>query len=137
VGPNLVHATGAACYAPRVHFGAWHPITEASAAAPEAAGVLQARAEGAMDYLSGRSAMVMYASSGPQETLRAYVAGGGARRLARAISAGARWIRFAETDEPSGELDRLLRLFVERFGSPPIGNSTTGTPAPAKSGDRA
>ena len=132
-----MHAAGAACYAARVHFGAWHPITEASATAPEAAGVLQARAEGAMDYVAGRSAMVMYASSGPQETLRAYVSGGGARRLARAVSAGARWIRFAEAADPADELDRLLRLFVERFGSPPIGNSTAGTPNPAKSGDRA
>jgi hypothetical protein len=118
-----------------VHFGAWHPISEATTAAPEAAGVLQARAEGAMDYLSGRSAMVMYASSGPQETLRAYVSGGGARRLARAVSAGARWIRFAEAPDPADELDRLLRLFVERFGSPPIGNATAGTPPPARSAD--
>jgi hypothetical protein len=120
-----------------VHFGAWHPISEASAAAPEAAGVLQARAEGAMDYLSGRSAMVMYASSGPEETLRAFVSGGGARRLARAVSAGARWIRFAEAPDPAQQLDRLLRLFVERFGSPPIGNATAGQPSPAKTGSGA
>jgi hypothetical protein len=117
-----------------VHFGAWHPISEASAAAPEAAGVLQARAEGAMDYVSGRSAMVMYASSGPEETLRAFVSGGGARRLARAVSAGARWIRFAEAPDPAQQLDRLLRLFVERFGSPPIGNAAAGQPSSAKNG---
>jgi len=90
-----------------------------------------------MDYLSGRSAMVMYASSGPQETLRAFVSGGGARRLARAVSAGARWIRFAEAPDPSSELDRLLRLFVERFGSPPIGNATASSPAARKNADDA
>jgi len=119
-----------------VHFGAWHPISEATAAAPEAAGVLQARAEGAMDYLSGRSAMVMYLCTAPTETLRGFVSGGGARRIARAVSAGARWIRFAEAPDPADELDRLLRLFVERFGSPPIGNSSAaagGTPTPTKS----
>ena len=79
----------------RVHFGVWHPISEASTAAPEAAGVLQTRAEGVMDYRSGRSAMVLYACSDAGETLRGFVAGRGARELDRAISAGARWIRFA------------------------------------------
>ena len=39
------------------------------------------------------------------------------------MAAGARWIRFAEVPEPSDELDRLLRGFVERFGSPPISNT--------------
>jgi hypothetical protein len=109
-----------------VHFGVWHPITDASVAAPEVAGVLQTRAEGVMDYRAGRSAMVMYACSGPEETLRGYVAGRGARELARAVSAGARWIRFAEAPNPKDELDRLLRVFVDRFGSPPISNSAGG-----------
>ena len=31
-----------------MHFGVWYPISEASTAAPEAAGVLQTRAEGAL-----------------------------------------------------------------------------------------
>jgi hypothetical protein len=106
-----------------VHFGAWHPISEASAAAPEASGVLQLRAEGVMDYRSGRSAMVMYACAGPQETLRHFVAGRGARDVQRAVAAGARWIRFAEAPDAAGELDRLLKTFVERFGSLPIANA--------------
>jgi hypothetical protein len=110
-------------YAPRVHFGAWHPIAEAGAAALAAPGVLQARAEGVMDYRSGRSAMVFYACSGDGETLRELVSGRGARDLARAVAAGARWIRFAEAADPAGELDRLLKGFVERFGSLPIGNA--------------
>jgi hypothetical protein len=109
-----------------VHFGAWHPISDANAAAPEVAGVLQARAEGVMDYRSGRSAMVMYACSKPDETLRLFVAGRGARQLARAVTAGARWIRFAEAAEPKQELDRLLQGFVERFGSLPISNAGNG-----------
>jgi hypothetical protein len=121
-----------------VHFGAWHPISEATATAPEAAGVLQARAEGAMDYRTGRSAMVMYACSGPDETLRGFVGGRGARDLGRAVNAGARWIRFAEAPNPKDELDRLLRLFVERFGSPPISNAGAGrrpTPSGTPSAD--
>jgi hypothetical protein len=81
--------------------------------------------------------MVMYACSGQEETLRVFVSGGGARRLARAVSAGARWIRFAEAPDPANELDRLLRLFVERFGSPPIGNSATGQSTASKSQDGA
>jgi hypothetical protein len=107
-----------------VHFGVWHPISEAATAAPEASGVLQTRAEGVMDYRVGRSAMVMYACAGPSETLRHYVAGRGARDLQRAVAAGARWIRFAEAVDAAGELDRLLRGFSERFGSLPIGNTS-------------
>jgi hypothetical protein len=109
-----------------VHFGAWHPISEAGTVAPEASGVLQARAEGVMDYRAGRSAMVFYASSGHDETLRRFVSGRGARELQRAVAAGARWIRFAEAAEPGPELDRLLKGFVERFGSLPISNAGSG-----------
>ena len=109
-----------------MHFGAWHPITNASTAAPEAAGVLQTRAEGVMDYRSGRSAMILYACSRPDETLRGFVAGRGARELARAVNAGARWIRFAEANDPKLEMERLLRGFVERFGGLPISNAGTG-----------
>jgi hypothetical protein len=106
-----------------VHFGVWHPISEASALAPESAGVLQTRAEGVMDYRAGRSAMILYACTGPDETLRRYVSGRGARDLQRAVAAGARWIRFAESANPAVELDRLLKGFVERFGSLPISNA--------------
>ena len=84
--------------------------------------MLQVRAEGVMDYETGRSAMVLYACSPPGETLRGFVDGRGGRQLRRAVAAGARWIRFAEVPEPEAELDRLLRGFVERFGSPPISN---------------
>lgn len=106
-----------------MHFGAWHPISDAAAAAPEAAGVLQTRAEGVMDYRAGRSAMVLYACTAPDETLRRFVAGRGARELSRAVNAGARWIRFAEAADPQRELERLLEGFVERFGSLPISNA--------------
>jgi hypothetical protein len=112
-----------------VHFGAWHPINEAGVNAPESAGVLQARAEGIMDYATGRSAMVLYACSPPGETLRGFVGGRGARQLRRAEAAGARWIRFAEAPDPSGELERLLRTFQERFGSLPINNAGAGRTA--------
>jgi hypothetical protein len=76
-----------------------------------------------MDYRSGRSAMVFYACCDPEETLQAFVAGRGARQIERAVSAGARWIRFAEAAHPQDELDRLLKGFVERFGSLPISNA--------------
>jgi hypothetical protein len=117
---------------PPVHFGAWHKIADARAAAPDAAGVLQTRAEGVMDYRVGRSAMVLYACSEPDETLRRFVEGRGARTIERAVNAGARWIRFAECSTPQDELDRLLKGFVERFGSLPISNAagTRRTPAP-------
>ena len=85
--------------------------------------MLQARAEGVMDYETGRSAMVFYACSAPGETLRGFVGGRGARQLRRAMASGARWIRFAEAPAPTDELDRLLKGFVERFGSPPINNA--------------
>lgn len=78
-----------------------------------------------MDYRAGRSAMILYACTGPDETLRRYVAGRGARQLARAVAAGARWIRFAEAPDPHTELERLLKGFVERFGSLPISNAGT------------
>jgi len=90
-----------------------------------------------MDYRAGRSAMVLYACSDAGETLRVFVAGRGARDLDRAISAGARWIRFAATPNPRPELDRLLEGFVERFGSPPISNSSGATRRePAAAGRR-
>lgn len=111
---------------PAVHFGAWHKIADARSAAPDAAGVLQTRAEGVMDYRVGRSAMILYACSDPDETLRRFVEGRGARQIERAVSAGARWIRFAESPAPRAELDRLLKGFVERFGSLPISNASTG-----------
>ena len=74
----------------------------------------------------------------PDETLRGFVAGRGARQIERAVNAGARWIRFAEAPEPGDELDRLLKGFVERFGSLPISNAgTVGAPAAAADGEPA
>lgn len=123
---------------PAVHFGPWHKITDARTAAPDAAGVLQTRAEGVMDYRAGRSAMVLYACSDPDETLRRFVEGRGARQIERAVNAGARWIRFAESPTPRNELDRLLSGFVERFGSLPISNAATGRRAtPSSNGEQA
>jgi hypothetical protein len=85
-----------------------------------------------MDYRSGRSSMVLYACTDDGETLRGFVAGRGSRELDRAISAGARWIRFAQTPNPRHELDRLLEGFIERFGSPPISNAGVGRRAAVK-----
>ena len=107
-------------------FGVWHPIEDAATAAPPSAGVLQTRAEGILDYATGRSAMVLYACTAPGETLRSFLAGRGARDLRRAKAAGARWIRFSEVDpqvDPKKQMDDLLRGFAERFGAPPIANA--------------
>ena len=59
-----------------MHFGVWHPISQSGTAAPEEAGVLQTRAEGVLDYRSGRSAMILYACSADDETLRGFFAMG-------------------------------------------------------------
>jgi hypothetical protein len=87
-----------------------------------------------MDYRAGRSAMVFYACTDPTETLRRFVIGRGARQIERAVSAGARWIRFAEAAHPQDELDRLLKGFVERFGSLPISNAGTSRRATTPAG---
>jgi hypothetical protein len=107
-----------------VNFGTWHALGDAPAAAPEAAGVLQARADAVRSYPRGRSAMVYYAGCRAGETLRRYVAGRGAPGLARAAGAGARWVRFGADDAPERALARLLGQFVDRFGAPPAANAT-------------
>ncbi len=100
-----------------VSFGPWQPIEEAQNVAPEAAGVLQARAETLRAYPKGKSAMVLYDHS---LTLRAHVSR--AATLRSALAAGGRWIRFGETTEPARECQRLLDRFVERFGTAPVAN---------------
>ncbi len=105
-----------------MRFGPWIPIDQASAVAPERPGVLQARGDGLLDLPLGKSAMVFYAASGASEALRDFLRGPGAAALAAAASAGARWIRFAEVDQPGDRLARLLRQFSERFGAVPLAN---------------
>jgi hypothetical protein len=105
-----------------VRFGVWHPIERAVALAPEGPGVLQTRADEVLTYPRGASAMVLYAHSASEGSLRQYLSGTGAADLGRATRAGARWIRFAETSEPEEDFERLLDHFVERFGAPPLGN---------------
>jgi hypothetical protein len=114
-----------------VRFGEWYPIESAAASAPDAAGVLQIRADDLLEYPRGKSAMVLYAHSASEGSLRGYLAGTGAADLERAARAGARWIRFAETSEPEGDFERLLDHFVERFGASPVGNGNlTAQPPP-------
>jgi len=73
-----------------LNFGAWFPLDDASGAAPELPGVLQARAEAALAYPRGKSAMLLYARSQADETLRHYLAAGGAAPIGRARSSGAK-----------------------------------------------
>jgi hypothetical protein len=105
-----------------VKFGEWHPIESAAATAPDEPGVVQLRADDLLDYPRGKSAMVLYAHSASEGSLRNYLTGTGAADLGRAASAGARWVRFAETSEPEDDFERLLDHFVERFGAPPLAN---------------
>jgi hypothetical protein len=105
-----------------VNFGSWHELVDAPRVAPEETGVLQARAHAPLAFPSGKSAMVLYASSGPTETLRGYVSATGAPRLARAAAAGADLIRFGVTPRPDAEVERLLRQFSARFGALPPAN---------------
>jgi hypothetical protein len=112
-----------------MRFGEWVPIDSAVTSAPEAAGVLQTRADGLVAYPQGRSAMIYYAHCPSGSSLRGFISGIGAIDLLRATEAGARWIRFAETSEPETDFERLLDHFVERFGAPPVANavSSAGT----------
>jgi hypothetical protein len=105
-----------------MRFGPWLPLLEAQASAPAGPGVLQARGQALIQLPRGKSAMVLYAASTTEETLRSFVLGRGALLLATASGLGACWVRFAETRRPDAELDRLLRLFVERFGAAPPAN---------------
>jgi hypothetical protein len=108
-----------------VKFGEWHPIETASTTAPDAPGVLQMRADDLLDYPRGKSAMVLYAHSASEGSLRNFVGGPGATDVGRATGLGGRWIRFAETSDPEDDFERLLDHFVERFGAPPVGNGAS------------
>ena len=99
---NTLSEPRVVCYAAPVHFGAWHKISDACTAAPEPPGSCRPAPRARWTTASGRSAMVFYACSEPEETLRRFVAGRGARQIERAVSAGARWIRFAESAQPAG-----------------------------------
>lgn len=106
-----------------MNFGGWLPLDDAPSVAPDVPGLLQARADTLTSYPQGRSAMVLYARSRPDETLRRYVTGRGAPTLGHASSAGARWIRFGSSTAPGLEFDRLMRRFVDRFGARPTANA--------------
>ena len=112
-----------------MRFGAWLPIDDAVATAPEGPGVLQTRADDLLAYPQGRSAMVFYAHCPSGGSLRGFITGIGAIDLRRATEAGARWIRFAETSQPETDFERLLDHFVERFGAPPVANASAGAPS--------
>jgi hypothetical protein len=113
-----------------MRFGEWHPIESAATSAPDGPGVLQIRADDLLQYPRGKSAMVLYAHSASEGSMRGYLGNTGAADLGLAARAGARWIRFAETSEPEDDFERLLDHFVERFGAPPVGNGSLNAEAP-------
>ena len=102
-----------------MNFGSWLSLDDAPARAPDASGLMQARSEKLLAYPRGKSAMVLYARSRSDETLRAYVSGRGAAVLGRASAAGARFVRFGAAASPDVEFHRLLRQFEDRFGTVP------------------
>ena len=105
-----------------VRFGRWVPVGEAAANAPDAPGLFQVRSEALQIYPLGRSAMLFYGHSRPDETVREYVDRRGAPALDRSVSVDARFIRFASSPTPGAECVRLLRRFIDRFGAPPSAN---------------
>ncbi len=107
-----------------VHFGPWYPLADAIKEAPDAPGVLQMRAEAIFAYQNGLSAMVHYACSACDQTLREFLSRCGKDLLRKAEARGACFIRFAQTPKPELELLRLLKRFEARFGSRPVGNAT-------------
>jgi hypothetical protein len=106
-----------------VHFGPWHRLADAVREAPGVPGIVQLRAEAIFAYGKGQSAMVYYACSAPEQTLRDFMIHGGSDLLHRAEQQGACFIRFGETARPEHDLMRLLTRFEERFGSRPIANA--------------
>jgi hypothetical protein len=115
-----------------VNFGGWLSLDDAPALAPEAPGLMQARGATLLTYPRGKSAMVLYACSRPDETLRHYVGGRGAQALGRASAIGARFVRFGAARAPAAELDRLLRHFTDRFGALPAANANAEADADAE-----
>jgi hypothetical protein len=117
---NPEHAPSAPFrYPPGVVFGPWQPLERATATAPAQPGVLQVRGDALFDLPRGKSAMILYAATLPDQPLAEYVAGAAAPALERAAALGARYIRFAPTAAPQQQLARLLANFDERFGALP------------------
>jgi hypothetical protein len=115
-----------------VNFGAWHELTDASRAAPDEPGVLQARAETVRAYPRGKSAMLFYDACDDAESLRGYVTGRGVPGLESAATAGARFVRFGVTRHPQLELARLLGQFLARFGAAPLANGDVDVESDSK-----
>ena len=116
-----------------MNFGPWLSLAAvledgAELLAPAHPGLLELRAAAVLSYPRGKSAMVFYAATRADEDLRAYCLGRGRADLV-AASAQATWIRFGLTDAPVSQGERRLRLFVERFGMPPLANRAVAAPS--------
>ncbi|HEY0710603.1 MAG TPA: hypothetical protein VGG33_27620 [Polyangia bacterium] len=106
-----------------MRFGPWQPLADLAQIAPAVPGVLQVRGDALHVFPRGKSAMILYAASPPDETLQTFVQTLGAEALARARTLGALYVRFGESANPAGDLTRLLDQFQERFGGLPPANS--------------
>jgi hypothetical protein len=111
--------TGDFRYSPGVVFGPWQPLDSAPATAPSQPGVLQIRGDALVELPRGKTAMLLYAASAPDQALHEFVTTEAAPAIGRAVALGARYIRFALSARPQEELARLLANFDERFGALP------------------
>jgi uncharacterized protein (DUF1778 family) len=110
-------------YSGCVRFGVWLPLADVAAVAPPWPGVLQVRGDALLVLPRGKSAMILYAASAPTQSLSDFVRAAGSEMLARASTLGAQHVRFAASETPAADLQRLLDQFSERFGGPPAANS--------------
>ena len=81
--------------------------------------MLQVRGDKLFDLPGGKSAMILYAATQPDQPLDEFVADAARPALERAAGLGARYIRFAPSAHPQQQLARLLANFDERFGALP------------------
>ena len=118
-----------------VRFSPWLPLAQANAAAPAHPGLWQVRGEGLRVFPLGKSAMVHYGASAQGESLARHLAQGGRADLEAAAARGGCFVRFAPSDRPQADLERLVRRFVERFGAPPSAELPTATTTPISESD--
>ena len=103
-------------------FSVWrHTATETLVSAPTGNGVIQVKTSGTLRrYPKGKSAMLWYGSADNcRTTLKQLLP-----KLAAAFPhESLRW-RVRTTDNAPQEHQRLLVRFIQRFGAPPIGNTS-------------
>lgn len=109
-------------------FSSWYELTEdgLEANAPEGKAAVQVRrADGLVDYPSGKSAMVWY---GLVDDVAGVLREQFADELQEpgACGYGALEFRYYTGDESRQWIEKVSKRFVQRFGSPPVLNGAGG-----------